>query len=256
MQFAKYWADWREKMLKFWTRSTSNHPTPVGKRIYAIGDVHGCSSKLDGLLALIADDANGADHTLIFLGDYVDRGPDSAGVIDRLISVQATHADAIFLKGNHEAYLLKFLTAPDDHVEWLNWGGSETLASYGIAGIASKSNDELATDFAAKLPDTHLAFMQQLTLYHRIDDHLFVHAGLKPGVSIKDQNENDLLWIRDRFHNALPHERPDVTVVHGHQRGRKPINLDWRVCVDTGACYDGKLTAVALHDNQRRFLQV
>lgn len=227
---------------------------PPGLRLYAIGDIHGCRAELDSLLALIeADPAEGVEKRLVFLGDYVDRGPDSRGVLDRLIALAAGSPQAVFLKGNHEAAMLDFLRAPETGDAWLQWGGEETLESYGVDPVA-RPPSAIAADFRDRLPAAHRAFLEGLELHRAFGDYLFVHAGLRPGVALDAQEERDLLWIRGEFHNAPADKRPDKVVVHGHHPGRKPIDAGWRIAVDTGACYGGKLTAVALEGETRRFL--
>ncbi len=226
----------------------------TGMRIYAIGDVHGCSGILDDLLQIIAEDAENTKHRLIFLGDYVDRGPDTKGVLDQLVELQKTAPDTVFLKGNHEALMLEFLAAPDATERWLDWGGDETLQSYGIKPILGRRNEDLATDLKAQMPAEHLSFLNNLTLTHQEGDYLFVHAGLRPGIALDDQKEEDLLWIRKKFHKMSVSERPNQIVVHGHQPVEKPVDVGWRIDVDTGACWSGRLTAVALEGTTRRFI--
>jgi serine/threonine protein phosphatase 1 len=227
---------------------------PPGERIYAIGDVHGCASLLDDLLALIRADSGDAPARLIFLGDYVDRGLDSKGVIDRLIAVRARSSDAVFLKGNHEQAMLDFLDRPDLGEEWLHWGGDKTLASYGVDDVWKRHPHALAEDLGARLPASHRAFLQSLELWRVFGDYAFVHAGFKPGIALADQKAEDCLWIRGEFHNADAAKRPREVVVHGHQPVKKPQDAGWRINVDTGAVWSDALTAVALEGTTRRFL--
>jgi len=228
---------------------------PDGVKVYAIGDIHGRADLLDALLGHIAADAGALENaTLVFLGDYVDRGPDSRGVIDRLIALRDAQRSCVFLKGNHEAAMLDFLHDPEMMLHWFEWGGEETLMSYGISDILARPPQRLGADLATAMPPAHRPFLENLQLTHRIGDYLFVHAGIRPGVAIEDQQEEDLLWIRKRFHNAGAHERPDVIVVHGHQPVKKPQDAGWRINVDTGAVWSGRLTALALEGETRRFL--
>ncbi len=241
-------------------KSGSNWPetaaVPDGKRIYAIGDVHGRADMLDELLYDIEKDAGSLDAAqLIFLGDYVDRGDDSRGVIERLIKIQSEHEDAVFLKGNHEELLLDFLEEPEDLGHWLDWGGEETLESYGISTVG-QPKPTLAEQWFALAPKSHFDFLTSLKIRHIEGDFLFVHAGLRPGASLDDQTDADMLWIRKRFHNASADERPDYVVVHGHTPTNKPVDAGWRIGVDTGAVYGGLLTAVVLEGTTRRFLSV
>ncbi|MEQ8935084.1 MAG: metallophosphoesterase family protein, partial [Amphiplicatus sp.] len=228
---------------------------PEGVRLYAVGDIHGCAGQLDALLTQIqAEPAEGLEKRIVFLGDYVDRGPDSRSVIDRLVAVRQEQPQTVFLKGNHEAAMLDFLNAPDAEASWLNWGGAETLQSYGITQIFNREPHLVAAEFADHLPAAHCAFFDGLELYSVAADYLFVHAGVRPGVPLEAQEERDLLWIRGEFHNALPERRPEKFVVHGHHPVKKPLDAGWRIDVDTGACYGGKLTAVVLEGTNRRFI--
>lgn len=241
-------------MLKKRSAKGKNAAAPAGKRIYAIGDIHGCREELDDLLALIAEEESDAGRQLVFLGDYVDRGPDSRGVLDRLIELKRDEPDAVFLKGNHEAVMLDFLDDPDESYHWLDWGGQETLESYGVTPVLGRESADLAKDLQSKMPKAHISFLKALPLTHIEGDYLFVHAGLRPGVALEDQDEEDLLWIRKRFHKASANERPDKVVVHGHHPHDKPLDAGWRIAVDTGACWTGRLTAVVLEGKSRRFL--
>ncbi len=240
------------KLLK---KDDNGAAAPAGKKIYAVGDIHGCSDLLGELLEKIAEDAGGLDAAqLIFLGDYVDRGPDSKGVIDHLIQLQKNQPNTVFLKGNHEALLLEFLEDPEDMLHWLDWGGQEALSSYGLIDILKRSGEDLAAELSLAMGRDHLAFIRNLALTHIEGDYLFVHAGVRPGVKIEDQKEEDLLWIRKRFQNAPRELRPPYTVVHGHQPLKNPLDKGWRIDVDTGAVWSGKLTAVALEGKARRFI--
>ncbi len=226
-----------------------------GERVYAIGDIHGCDGLLDKLLALIAADAENANSSrLIFLGDYVDRGPDSFGVVERLVDVKSGHSNAIFLKGNHEQAMLDFLVAPELNEEWLHWGGDKTLESYGVANIWTRHPVDLARSLEKVLPAAHRDFLEALDLWHVSGGYAFVHAGFKPGIAIEDQKEEDCLWIRSEFHNAGPDQRPDKAVVHGHHPVKRPLDAGWRIDVDTGAVWSDALTAVVLEGTTRRFI--
>ncbi|WDI30068.1 metallophosphoesterase family protein [Hyphococcus flavus] len=239
----------------FFNKKGDPAAAPEGKRLYAIGDVHGRLDLLDALLDEIEKDASGLDAAkLIFLGDYVDRGEHSRGVIDRLVELKHSKSETVFLKGNHEASMLDFLDHPDDLPHWLDWGGLETLESYGVD--TSLANEVLANELRKNMPATHHKFLQTLKLNHIEGDYLFVHAGLRPGTPLEEQTEEDMLWIRTRFHNAPKNERPEYVVVHGHTPEERPIDDGWRINVDTGACYGGPLTAVVLEGTQRWFLSV
>lgn len=238
----------------FGTREGADAAAPEGLRLYAVGDVHGRLDLLDRLLALIAAETSAAAKRLIFLGDYVDRGPDSRGVIERLVEIAARAPDSVFIRGNHEAILLSFLEDPDRFADWFEWGGVETLESYGVPAEATAAPKEAAAALAASMPATHLAFLRGLPLSATFGDYFFVHAGVRPGVALDAQAERDLLWIRGEFHNAPADKRPDKVIVHGHHPIRRPLDAGWRIAVDTGACFSDKLTAAVLEGSTRRFL--
>ncbi len=250
-----------EQMLdKFFAKSANRSALPDGQRIFAVGDIHGRLDLLTDLMARLEKEAQGgadnATSTIVFLGDYVDRGPDSRGVVDFLLRLADAPLSTVFLKGNHEAALLDFLHDPEDWVAWLEWGGIETMQSYGVrVGLADEPRD-LAARFAAALPDDHLAFFKTLRHSHMAGDYFFAHAGVKPGAPLDAQLPEDLFWIRAAFHNCPADQRPDKTVVHGHHPTTKPVNLDWRIGVDTGAVWTGVLSAVALEGEDRRFITV
>ncbi len=227
---------------------------PDGVRIYAVGDVHGCAGHLDRLMATIAKDEDGKPAQIVFLGDYLDRGPDSRAVVERLLAIRAERPGAVFLKGNHEDVFLAFLNDPVGNADWLEWGGAETLESYGVERPLGRDPADLAVDLSARVPASHMEFLKGLELWRAFGDYLFVHAGLRPGVALEAQSEQDLLWIRGDFHHAAPDKRPDKVVVHGHQPLRKPLDAGWRIDVDTGACFGGRLTAVVLEGDSRRFI--
>lgn len=227
---------------------------PPDVRLYAVGDIHGCAGLLDALLEKINADAGGMRRRLIFLGDYVDRGDQSKGVIDRLLAIRAREPETIYLKGNHEQAILDFLDAPGRNEDWLHWGGDKTLESYGAEDIWSKSPERLASELKDRMPEAHLDFLKSLELWRSLGDFVFVHAGFRPGVALDDQKEEDCLWIRAEFHNAAPNERPPQVVVHGHHPVKKPQDHGWRIAVDTGAVWSDSLTAVALEGVTRRFI--
>ena len=158
---------------------------PEGVRIYAIGDIHGCAALLDDLMTAIASDEaeSPAKSQIVFLGDYVDRGPDSAGVVERLIAIAKARPDAIFLKGNHEAAFLDFLDDPEGAAEWLDWGGVETLESYDVRDPWKRAPAELAAELKTRAPAAHVKFLGDLALHHSLGDYFFVHAGVRPGVA-------------------------------------------------------------------------
>jgi serine/threonine protein phosphatase 1 len=235
--------------------------TPPGLRIYAIGDVHGRLDLLDQLLAKIALDfaeSRVQRRLLVFLGDYVDRGPDSRGVIERLAQGALPGFEHIYLTGNHEDLMLRFLADPEEAgAAWLWNGGQTTLASYGIASdplIAPGPSDLLALRDAllAALPAQHRQFLDSLKHYHVEGDLVFVHAGLKPGRLLARQAIEDMLWIRDEFLTS-PADFGKL-VIHGHTVTMAPEARANRVGIDTGAWKTGHLTALGLEAARRWFL--
>ena len=236
---------------------------PDGVRLYAIGDIHGRFDLLDALLVRIERDQRGRAEMpvrLIFLGDYVDRGPDSKGVVDRLVQGFSRPYTAVFLKGNHEDMLLSFLADPLAGVNWLRNGGEATLLSYGVeAGVVQcafwegqQGLTEAARQFQAVLPAAHLDFYKSLRTFYRMGDYFFTHAGVRPEAPLDQQSENDLLWIRKDFLNW----RGDfgAVVVHGHTPSREPQDLGNRIGLDTFAVRSGRLTAAGFEGSKRWFL--
>jgi serine/threonine protein phosphatase 1 len=233
-----------------------------GRIVYAVGDVHGRLDLLDPLLDQIRRDAfttpNPAKPVLIFLGDYVDRGASSKGVIDRVIALKAgSEFEVRALKGNHEEALLAFLEDADFGLVWCAQGGARTLSSYGVTAPAPDmdARDWRGTReaFAAALPLAHWGFLAGLELTAVYGDYLFVHAGVRPGVALSEQSEHDLLWIRREFLNA---DRPsEKIVVHGHTPTQDAFLGEHRIGIDTGAYATGVLTAVRLYDADRRLIQ-
>jgi serine/threonine protein phosphatase 1 len=233
--------------------------TAPGTRVYAIGDVHGCLSELDRLLAQIeADDAarTPADTSLIFLGDLVDRGPDSAGVVARLIELSARRAGTRFLMGNHEEVLLLAL---DGDVEALRLfcrvGGRETLMSYGLTREEYDRLDyaELIDRLPELIPAAHRAFLAGFEDLVESGDYAFVHAGIRPEVPLAEQVPADLRWIRRTF---LDHRKPHPKmIVHGHTITDEVDRQPNRIGIDTGAYASGKLTALGLEGSAEWVLQ-
>ncbi len=237
------------------------HPkTPAGQRLYAIGDIHGCVDLLceliDSIIAYDTFRGPAESSTLIFLGDYIDRGPNSRGVIDVLISIASVMPSTVFLKGNHEALLETFLEDGNGFENWAVNGGVETLASYGIS-LASLNenwgnNSRIRALAKAAIPEAHLAFLRNLKLYETFGDYFFVHAGVMPGIPLDRQSEDHLLWIREPF---LSHKGDfGKMIVHGHTPIPEPEKRPNRIGIDTGAFFTGKLTAVVLDGENHQFL--
>lgn len=234
--------------------------------IYAIGDVHGRLDLLERLIARIEADVVRVDarrRVVVFLGDYVDRGPDSRGVIDRLsagppASGPLAGAEWICLKGNHEEYLVRFLTEAAGSRAWLLNGGLPTVQSY-VGASAGALPEGVVNDMAGlqmvlsrAVPPAHLRWMARLPVRHVEGDYLFVHAGIRPGTALDDQDPADLLWIRDDFLSAsTPFEK---VVVHGHSTTALPEIRSNRIGIDTGAYRSGRLTALVLEGADKRFL--
>ncbi len=237
-------------------------PTPGDRLVYAIGDVHGRLDLMDVLLVKIARDAQATEPAqkpvLVFLGDYVDRGPASRGVIETLIRLSAAHnLELRALKGNHEQALLSFLEDPDFGPAWVQNGGAAALASYGVAAPQTRNQTEgweqTREKFAQALPPEHLKFLRDLEIHAEYGDYIFVHAGLRPGVPIARQTEQDMLWIRQEF---IQERRPfEKVVVHGHTPEPEPFLGSVRLGVDTGAYATGVLTAVRLFGPDQTILQ-
>ncbi len=228
-------------------------------RIYAIGDIHGRADLLRRLHGKIAADiAEGAPErlVLVYLGDYVDRGPLSFEVIDLLINEPMMGFETVYLKGNHEDFLLRFIDGEDCGEAWMMNGAPATLASYGIDifGIAGRFLDMEAVrdDFRAALPANHLQFLRNLTLSYRAGDYLFVHAGIRPDVPIDGQDPFDLMWIREEF--LYSDMNFGFVVVHGHSQSHGPESLENRIGIDTGAYRTGILTCLVLEGIEQRFL--
>jgi serine/threonine protein phosphatase 1 len=228
---------------------------PPGERVYAIGDIHGLSRALDALLARIDRDLaeRPADRvTEVFLGDYIDRGPDSRGVVERLLTDPPPGRARVCLMGNHEDAMLRALATPEAIPRWLAFGGEATLASYGVTPLRTPAaTHERAV---AAVPEAHRRFLAGLPRRHRIGDLLLVHAGIRPGIALADQDEEDLIWIREEFLD-FPGPLP-LHVVHGHTPAPAPERKPWRTNVDTGAVYGGRLTAAAFEGDSVRFLSV
>lgn len=222
-------------------------------RIYAIGDIHGHLDLLEAAHARIARDdaAHGGGGHVVHVGDLLDRGPDSRGVVEYLMRGQGAGKPWTVLRGNHDRFLPRLARQPDwvdpglaSGRHWLDHpglGAAPTLASYGIAD-AARSWDEVRADVLWRVPEAHLAWLEQLPLWHLVPQALFVHAGIRPGVDLGRQTEHDLVWIRQGFlDDATDH---GILVVHGHTPVEKVTHFGNRLAIDTGAAYGGPLSVV------------
>jgi serine/threonine protein phosphatase 1 len=242
------------------SRRPAPRQVPADTRVYAIGDIHGRVDLLLDLHRRIAEDADRAGrphNVVVYVGDYIDRGLQSRAVIDLLIDQPLEGFESVFLKGNHEAMMLQFLADARAASGWLEIGGNATLLSYGVKPKEEQSLlkrlAEAHSQLCERLPEHHLEFLESLKLYHIVGDYLFVHAGLKPRVSLEDQRERDLLWIRDDFlDSTFDHGK---TVVHGHSICWEPEIKGNRINVDTGAFASGVLTSLVLDGAEATFLQ-
>jgi serine/threonine protein phosphatase 1 len=231
---------------------------PSGRRIYAVGDIHGRADLLSDLFKRIDDDLRTrpiADSIQIFLGDYIDRGPNSRQVIELLIA-REQRCDVLFLKGNHEDYALQFLSDPTLLPEWQNIGGFNTLLSYGVMTRDRddpKSQHKVWIALRQAMPNSHCRFIQGLALSFTCGDFFFVHAGARPGIPLQRQSQRDLLWIRDDF--LLYEGDFGMIVVHGHTPMYKPDIRSNRINIDTGAYATGRLTCLVLEGDSMRFLE-
>jgi serine/threonine protein phosphatase 1 len=250
------------KALKFFGRRAPTTPTtspavPEGMTVYAIGDLHGRADLLAALHERIAAHAAGRPgaKVAVYLGDYVDRGPQSRQAVDLALAGPAPGFRLRWLKGNHEAAMLRFLQEPAFGAAWLGFGGAETLKSYGIApppaddvAALARASDRLLD----RLPLDHLDFFERLEPCAVYGDYLFVHAGLRPGLPLERQLEEDLLWIRGAFLSS----RRDhgKLVVHGHTARSQPVVRANRIGIDTGAYRTGRLTCLVLEGGARGFL--
>jgi serine/threonine protein phosphatase 1 len=249
-------AGWLGRLLG---RTPAHNPRiPQGRRVYAVGDVHGRHDLLQSLIGQVlshADQAPDAQKVLLFVGDYVDRGKASKEVIDFLLKFDVPGWQKIFLRGNHDQAVLDFLDDPKFYRVWKGYGAQETLFSYGV--MPPRFDDDCAfararDEFVLKCPATHLEFLKNLHYTHIEGDYLFVHAGIRPGIALENQTPEDLLWIREDF--LFSRQPLGKLVVHGHTPGKTPVRRKNRICIDTGAYATGHLTAVILEDDRCGFL--
>jgi len=233
---------------------------PEGVRAYVIGDIHGRADLLRMIERKIEEDRAhappGLESIVVYLGDYVDRGFESRAVLDHLIHEPLEDCRRVCLIGNHDAWLREFVAGGDVGESWLRFGGDSTLLSYGVRiNFDQPEADRLTAaraQLGERLPAEHLAFIDNLELAFALGDYFFCHAGIRPDVPLAEQDEQDLLWIREPFLSW----RGDIgkIVVHGHTVEAEPVVRANRIGIDTGACFTGNLTCLVLEGESYRFL--
>ncbi len=241
-----------------WRRQENDPPrarTPRGHRAYAVGDIHGRLDLLDRILEVIEKDADrkpARKTLLVFLGDLIDRGPDSRGVVERLRTYRHARIKPYFLAGNHEEVLLRLLAGERGILaSWLQFGGAECLASYGVdpSTMVGRSEGSGLAIVRQAIPREHASFLGSFADTLSFGDYLFVHAGIRPGVDLTLQSQSDLKWIRSPF---LDHEEDHgFVVVHGHTISDAIDERSNRIGIDTGAYHTGILTALGLEGENR-----
>jgi len=244
----------------FESLSGNSEPSgPDGYRAYAVGDVHGRIDLLEELLAKIEADIGARrkrETFVIFLGDLIDRGPDSAAVVERLRTYSPGDATVIFLCGNHEEVMLRVVAGERGGLlaDWLKFGGAECLLSYGLdpAALTIKAEGDALDAIKAAVPQAHADFLGSFADTLRFGDYLFVHAGIRPGLAVAEQSQADLRWIREPFLDDTKDH--GFVVVHGHTISSKVEVRANRIGLDTGAYRTGTLTALAIEGSERWFL--
>ena len=236
---------------------TDDSRPPTAERIYAIGDIHGRLDLLERAIGAIKRDVTerGPAAQTVTVGDYIDRGPDSRGVIDRLAG-NPFPTPYVALKGNHEDILETFLADPGTGPYWRGQGGHETLQSYGVhvGGVTGMNYAKARDALRRAMPAAHVEFLRALKLSYSCGKYFFCHAGVRPRVPLDRQSADDLLWIRDEF--LASGDDFGKIVVHGHTPVAEPEVLPNRIDIDTGAFATGRLTCVALEGGAPRFLRV
>jgi serine/threonine protein phosphatase 1 len=211
------------------------------EKIYAIGDIHGCLDKLEELMDEIRPNAE--NDTLVFLGDYIDRGPDSRGVVDFTLELRETYR-MVCLRGNHEEMFLDYVLRHENRDLYLSNGGRYTLRSYGLGTDQPVSEEDF--------PEEHMQFFKSLLYYYETENYIFVHAGLRPGQPLDRQHLKDLVWIREEF--IFGPCESGKTVIFGHTPFHRPFIDACKIGIDTGAVFHGTLTCLELPE--RKFHQV
>ena len=249
-------------MFGLWSSTTRQQrpgTVPAGRRVYAVGDVHGRDDLLGELLAAIEADNDAlppATTSIVFLGDLIDRGPASAAVVERLRTYQPRGIRPLFLAGNHEEVLLRLIAGQDEFLaDWLRFGGAECLASYGVdaAPLRRMRPARACAVVRGAIPPAHVEFLRSFADTYRIGGYLFVHAGIRPGLPLDQQSQSDLRWIRRPFlDDSSDH---GFIVVHGHTISAEVEEAPNRIGIDTGAYHSGTLTALVAEGAGRRYLQ-
>lgn len=246
-------------MIEWLTRAFSQRPErpPAPDReIFAVGDIHGCLKPLKRLLDAIEASRRTERPELIFLGDYVDRGPKSHQVIDMLIAGLPGWYTPVFLKGNHEATLVEFLSDPSVGPSWIQYGGGETLLSYGVRYPAFKEDHEgwaaASRELRLRLPKSHMRFLDGLQLFAERGPYFFAHAGVNPDRPLDDQRDGDLMWIREPFLDDT--RLLERIIVHGHTPQEAPSADDRRIGLDLGGYQTGRLAAAHIMGEEVRLL--
>jgi serine/threonine protein phosphatase 1 len=232
---------------------------PPGERIYCIGDIHGRHDILEKIhIKILEDSVSYTGHKkLIYLGDYIDRGEHSQQVVELLLTSPLLGFEIIYLRGNHEQTMLDFLIESEVGRSWFNYGGLQTLVSYGVRyrKLPTSPHDfqALQTELRASLPLSHVEFLEQTILSYVDGSYYFVHAGVNPRLKLDQQQAEDQLWIRDAF---IEHTKPyEKIIVHGHTITEEVDFQVNRIGLDTGAYLSGKLSCLVLEDDQQRLIQ-
>jgi serine/threonine protein phosphatase 1 len=233
----------------------NRRPADPVQRLYAIGDVHGRYDLFRRLMHIIERDQASRPPVptqVLLLGDIIDRGPDSARMVTGCMNLTASTSRFMVLKGNHEEMMVKALKGDlTVYRHWLTFGGRETLISWGVDPVIAEgpaTMDNLVSA-AATVGAEPVTWLEKLPLQYRHGDYLFVHAGVRPGISLKRQHPDDLLWIKDDFLQSDVSHGP--TIVHGHSISEEPVFRTNRIGIDTGAYHSGRLTALAIEGDQR-----
>lgn len=250
----------RRFLGRFAGRGRAAPSLPANLRLYVIGDIHGRADLLAQLQEMIRADATGlataVTRRVVYLGDYVDRGLDSREVIDRLLQDPLQGFERVYLKGNHEDAMLRFLADPKAGPAWFSIGGDATVMSYGVRLAGDLPVEErfayIRDEMVRLMPSAHRDFLAALALNHQAGDYFLVHAGVRPGVALAEQAPQDLMWIREAFlRSTADHGK---VVVHGHSPRPEPEMRRNRIGIDTTAFATNVLTCLVLEGTDQRFL--